>query len=119
MSRSRLFGFAAVIILGVIAGLVYGWVLQPAQVKNTTLDTLRADYRADYVLMIAENYHVSRDLATAKSDLGKIFPRGMLEGVQTAIVEAQTLGYSIPDLKLMADLETALKGGTTAQGATP
>lgn len=119
MNRSRLFAFAAMLILGVAAGLVYGWVLQPSQVNNTSLDSLRADYKADYVLMVAETYNVSRDLAAAKSDLLKISPRDALEGVQQAIVDAQALGYSMTDLKLMANLETALKGGMPAQGATP
>lgn len=119
MSKSRLFGFVAIMVLGMAAGLIYGWVLQPVRVNNTTLDSLRIDYKADYVLMVAENYHVFRDLAVARADLEKVSPQDPLESIQTALVEAQQLGYDLSDLTLIAELETALKTGTVAQGATP
>lgn len=106
-------------ILGVVAGLVYGWVFQPARIANTTLDSLRADYKADYVLMVAENYQAFRDFSSAREDLEKISPGNPLEGVQSALIKAQQLGYSMSDLALIADLETALKSGTAGQGATP
>ena len=44
-----------VLLLGIALGLLVGWVLVPIQYVDTTPDTLRGDYRADYVLMVAES----------------------------------------------------------------
>ena len=49
----RWFLFFLSIALGLAAGLYYGWVINPVEYVNTTPDTLRVDYQADYVLMVA------------------------------------------------------------------
>ena len=45
--------------LGIGLGLLYGWVIDPADFFDLTPDTLRADYKADYVLMTAEAYRAT------------------------------------------------------------
>ena len=37
------------LLIGIALGLVYGWIISPVEYVDTTPDTLRADYRADYV----------------------------------------------------------------------
>lgn len=119
MNRGRWIGFILAIILGLAAGLVYGWVLRPAGVSNTTLDSLRHDYKADYVLMVAETYNASADLSQAKQDLNQIDPGEPLRAVQAALVSAQALGYPNSDLQMMAQLELALKTANPAAAVTP
>ena len=48
-SRWILFIFA--ILVGAGLGLLYGWVINPVDYVDTTPDTLRIDYKTDYVLM--------------------------------------------------------------------
>ena len=119
MNRGRSFGFIAAILVGLTAGLVYGWVLHPAPVGNTTLASLRDDYKADYVLMVAETYHTSGDLAQARDDLDYIRPGEALIAVQSALLTGQQLGYPASEMQLIAQLETALKDASTGEGATP
>jgi hypothetical protein len=59
-STRWIFIFLALIV-GVGMGLTYGWVIDPVDFFNLTPDTLRADYKADYVLMTAEAYRVEQD----------------------------------------------------------
>jgi hypothetical protein len=52
----RIFWFLVAIIVGLIGGMYYGWIVNPVKYVNTTPDTLRYDYKADYALMVAEVY---------------------------------------------------------------
>lgn len=53
------------IAIGVGFGLLYGWVIEPVKYVDTAPDSLRLDYKTDYVLMVAEAYQVERDLNLA------------------------------------------------------
>jgi len=63
------------LIAGIAIGLTYGWVLDPVDYFDLTPDTLRADYKADYVLMVAEAYRADPDPARAARQLA-IFGSG-------------------------------------------
>jgi hypothetical protein len=119
LNHGRWIGFILAIVVGLAAGLVYGWVIEPAGVSNTTLDSLRSDYKADYVLMVAETYNATANLEQALQDLEQISPGEPLKAVQSALVTAQALGYLDSDLQMMAQLETALKSVNPAVGVTP
>lgn len=119
MNRGRWIGFILAIVAGLAAGLVYGWVIRPAGVSNTTLDSLRYDYKADYVLMVAETYNTSANLDQAKQDLDQIETGDPLKAVQAALVTAQSLGYPHSDLQMMAQLELALKAASPPAAVTP
>ena len=54
--RRRLILFVLMIVLGIAAGVTYGWVLNPVQYSDTGLQTLGQDFKTDYVLMVAEVY---------------------------------------------------------------
>ncbi len=62
---SRWIRFFLVIAIGAAGGLFYGWVINPVKYVDTTPDTLRIDYKSDYVLMVAESYGADGDLALA------------------------------------------------------
>lgn len=104
----RTIGFILAIIAGMAAGLIYGWLIEPADAANTSLASLRGDYKADYVLMVAENYAVQGDAVNAIYQLKSIDPADPLFAVQDALATAQNLGYSNTELQLMAELEKAL-----------
>jgi len=60
-NRSRWVFILLALILGAGLGLAYGWYVDPVDFFDLTPDTLRADYKADYVLMTAEAYSVEQD----------------------------------------------------------
>jgi hypothetical protein len=61
MTSSNLIKIAAALILGIILGLIYGWVIDPVEYIDVTPNILREDYRVDYVLMVAEAYQTDFD----------------------------------------------------------
>ena len=62
--------FFLMIVIGIGLGLLYAWVVDPVELVDTQPDTLREDYRADYVLMVAEAYQADKDLPLAVRRLG-------------------------------------------------
>lgn len=105
---ARWIGFLLSIALGVAAGLYYGWVLNPTTYIETTPESLRADYKADYVLMTAEIYAADGNLNSAKTRLGFLGSNAPLDMVQDAIAVGLRIGYTDLDLQLLRALAEAL-----------
>jgi len=108
MHKNRLVGFIIAIVVGIAAGLIYGWVINPAGVKNTSLESLRDDYKADYVLMVAESYASDSNLPGAVERLEALSNSDAITAVQQALITAQQMGYSNIELQYMAVLEKAI-----------
>ena len=102
-------GFILAIVLGFSAALVYGWVIAPLQPKNTALSSLRLDYQADYVLMVAESYPELTDVPAALDTLKQLNAKEPIKAVDQALLTAQSLGYSDADMRLMVNLELRIK----------
>ena len=116
MRKARLIGFVVAILLGVAGGLVLGWLYFPSEITTTSMQDLRADYKADYVLMVAESYATDGDAAQALDLLTKINPENALRVVQQGLLTAQQMGYEDWEMRFMADLEMGIRN-YTAQGA--
>jgi hypothetical protein len=103
-----LIGFLLAIALGLSAALIYGWLIAPAHPAATTLSSLRADYQADYVLMIAEAYPQTADLPSALEMLRRLNSEKPTVAVDEALLTAQKLGYSDADMHSLIDLKLRL-----------
>lgn len=114
MKRSRLAGFLIAIVAGLVISLAYGWLFNPFGVRNTNLASLREDYKADYVLMVAEGFAVDGNLDRVISLLNYLDPGKQLQTVQHALITAQRMQYSVPEMQDMADLEKALTNSGSA-----
>jgi hypothetical protein len=97
------------LLLGIAAGLAYGWLLDPVDFYDLTPDTLRADYKADYVLMTAEAYHADPDAGLAARRLAIFGSQSPVSIATTGLHYAQSNGYSDADISLMKELVTALQ----------
>jgi hypothetical protein len=105
---SRWIRFFIVLAIGFGIGLLYGWVIDPVEYVDTLPESLRDDYKTDYVLMVAEEYQSTRDLATARqrlSILGDASPENLVEGAMFFAVQS---GYTPTDLGLLRDLSDSL-----------
>ena len=108
--------FFLCIFIGLGLGLLYGWYINPVKYFDTTPDTLRIDYKTDYVLMVAEAYRAENDINQAfrrLAILGSAFPPKM---VDESIRFAEREGYSDPDLALMRSLYSAVQSYQPNQG---
>ena len=114
MQNKRQIGFMIAILVGLFAGLVIGWLLIPTPVKNAPLDSLRGDYQADYVLMVAEKFSTDQDALTATALLREISPSDPGASIKQALILGQQLGYSEREMQLITLLEAAM--GSTSSG---
>ena len=105
----RWLAFLLVLAIGIALGLVYGWVIDPVEYVDTTPNTLRSDYRADYVLMVAEAYGSEQDAATAARRLAILGSEGPGEIAASALQQARGYGFAAPDLELIQKLTTAMQ----------
>ena len=106
---SRWARFIIAILIGAGAGLAYGWLVSPVQYVDTSPDTLRIDYKADYVLMVAESYSADGDLHLAVRRLALLGAPAPAAIVLQAIEFAQEQGYSQSDIQRMQALWNALQ----------
>lgn len=113
---SRWLRFLIAIACGAALGLFYGWVVNPVKYVDTTPDTLRVDYRSDYVLMVAEAYSAEGDLAIAVQRLAFLGSRPPVEIVREALLFAESQGYADEDVRRIQALETALENWTPGAG---
>ena len=95
--------------LGTGLGLLYGWVIQPAQVVDVTPASLRADYRNDYVLIVAEAFAGDQNTALAAERLGILGTERPDEIVLAALEYARQHSFTAPEVDLLQQLLTAMQ----------
>lgn len=119
MSRWLLFLIA--IVIGIAVGLAYGWVINPVEYVDTTPNSLREDYKADYVLMVAEAYAAEGDPAQAARRLALLGDTPPVEIVRQVMIYATQVqpGYAEADLDLMSRLASALQSWDPLLDAGP
>jgi len=57
------------LVIGIVLGLLYAWIVSPIEYVDTTPNTLRADYQDHYRLTIAIAFQSTGDLARAQARL--------------------------------------------------
>jgi hypothetical protein len=102
--------FLLVLLLGLGLGLLYGWVINPVSYQDTTLESLRIDYKTDYTLMVAEVYHQEQDLDWVLNRLALLEDKTPLTSVDSALKFAAQAEYTLPDMFLLRDLHNAIEG---------
>lgn len=116
MRSHRFIFFLLTLLVGLAAGLFYGWSILPRQKSETTFSRLRQDYRTDITLMVAEIFAIESDPARAEGRLSVFQDALPLRVVQESILTAGQLGYAAGDLELLANLAGGLQAGG---GSTP
>jgi len=101
---SRWIRFIFAIFIGIGLGLLYGWLVNPVKYVDTTPDTLRTDYKTDYVLMVSEAFQSEGDPALAVRRLAMLGETPSAEMVYQAILFAQKTDYNDNDLTIMQAL---------------
>ena len=119
LAMARWIRFLIAIMVGIGLGLIYGWLIKPVEYVETTPDTLRVDYRTDYVLMAAEAYEGEKDLTLAVRRLAMLGDTPAAEMTYTAILFAQKAGYSDADMERMQSMLSALQALEPIQETPP
>ena len=101
--------------VGIGMGLAYGWFVDPVDFFDTTPDTLRADYKADYVLMTAEAYRLEQDPGLAARRLAIFGTQSPSAIAASGLDYARANGFSDSDIALIQELVTALQAWSGIQ----
>jgi hypothetical protein len=109
MSAQRWFLFALSIVIGVALGLLYGWVISPVQYVDTTPSTLRADFKADYTLMVAETFESNQNQEQAARSLASLGSQPPAQIASEALTFAQKNHFAAADIGLLQNLAVALQ----------
>lgn len=112
-----LFGFLLCMALGVGAGVFYAWVISPVKYTDTSPISLRADYKAEYIQLVAEAYAADQDIGRARARLSLL---GEVNLSQTVTALAQRTAGSGGDpqtVKALSALAMAL--GVKPASPTP
>lgn len=101
--------FLVTLVLALIAGLYYGWVVNPVEGLQSSSDVLREDYFADYVLMVAEIYHSEQNPDLAIARLNFLQSENPLNVISAALDFARRETLPNRDLTLITDLDAAIR----------
>jgi hypothetical protein len=115
MRISRWFFIILALAAGIGLGLAYGWFIDPVDFFDLTPDTLRADYKADYVLMTAEAYRFEQDPGLAARRLAIFGIRSPSAIASEGLAYAQANGFADSDVVLIQELITALQAWSGIQ----
>ena len=108
MTRTAFFNLVGGIVIGLVAGMFYTWVLNPVKYVDVSPDTLRADYQADYVAMIAQAYVADGDIRLARTRLATLNLANPGQFVADIATQQIAVGASLDDLRALNALATAL-----------
>ncbi|MBG0788107.1 MAG: hypothetical protein H0S79_23725 [Anaerolineaceae bacterium] len=106
--KRRLVFFTLMIVLGIAAGVAYGWLINPVRYADTGPSTLGMNFKTDYALMTAEIYNVEGDPVMAMARLTTLGEDSTLQIMDEALAFAEEQQYSANDLQLMSDLRQAI-----------
>jgi hypothetical protein len=109
MKAFRWFLILFAFLLGVGAGLVYGWFIEPVEFFDLPPDALRTDFKTDYVLMTAEAYRLDQDPAAAARRLALFGAQPPYSIAAEALDYARTNGFADTDIALLQELVTAMQ----------
>jgi len=94
MKTRRFIFFFLALLVGVGAGLAFGWMMMPpAAPRNAPLGSLRADFKTDLVLMVAEEFQTFPDSMQALTQLDKLDENDPITLLGNSIQYAQAIGY--------------------------
>ena len=99
--------------IGLAGGLYYAWLVNPVEYVDTAPESLRADFRGDYLGLIASAYASGGDLVRARTRLA-LFP-DLDSATELASLAQQRLAAGVADTEASAlsQLASALSQGPT------
>ncbi len=89
MTEKRSYWFLLTgLVIGLVLGLLYAWLINPVSYIDTSPATLRQDYRDHYRLLIARAFAFNQDRGRASARLALL---GDKDPVQALVLQAQQL----------------------------
>ncbi len=113
-------GWIAVIlglVLGAAAGVTYAWKIDPVAYVDTAPGSLRSDFRALYLSLIASAYAGRPDLARARARLALLPDPNPADTLAALAQQLLAAGRPPSEARAMARLAQDLRGGAAPPAA--
>jgi len=107
------------LLLGLAAGLLYGWVVQPVRLTDTAPSALRSDFQDEYVGLIAAAYAATGDLPRARARLELLPEAGDPDHVAALAQSWLAAGRPEREILALAGLASDLKGRPSPTAPSP
>jgi hypothetical protein len=104
MTSSNWIKFFIALLVGIALGLIYGWKISPIQYTDVPPTILREDYRADYVLMVAEAHQHEGDPETTARRLAIFGSESPAQIVSATLEYAVNNGFTEDEISLLQNL---------------
>jgi hypothetical protein len=115
MTTTRWIVSVLALLAGISIGIAYGWYIDPVDYFDLTPDTLRTDYKADYVLMTAEAYRLEQDPGLAARRLAIFGTQSPSAIAADGLAYARANSFSDTEIVLLQELVTALQAWSGIQ----
>ena len=109
--------FAA--LVGLAGGLYYAWAISPVSYIDTAPSSLRADFKADYLTVIASAYASTGDLARAKARLALFGDPNPASSLGALAQQRLAQGWPEAEARALAELAGVLGERPSASNSTP
>lgn len=109
MTSSNWIKIVIAAMIGIALGVVYGWVIDPIEYTDVTPNILREDYRADFVLMVAEAHQTEKDPETAARRLAILGSEDPAQIVAATLDFATKNSFTQNEIAALQELLTAMQ----------
>lgn len=112
-AHGKAIALAAGAVLGLLVGLLLGWVVWPTRYFNATPAMLRQDFQDDYLAWVAREYVATGDIEQAQARLGIEFWKDSPVAALEDLAQRRG-GQDAADLRALAQALTEVPPGTAA-----
>ena len=119
MNRRQWISTLVVFILALVAGLYYTWQIDPVEYVDTAPDSLRDDFKSDYMALIAAAYASNGDLTRAEARLGLFSDDDPATTLAALAQQRLAEGHHESEARALAILASALGEQPTPFVQTP
>jgi hypothetical protein len=107
------------LVIGIVLGLLYAWIISPIEYVDTTPNTLRSDYKDTYRLSIALAYQANGDLARAQARLNLLKDEEPALALAEQAQSHRAQGGTADEAQALANLAAILGQAPVAFTASP
>ena len=107
------------LVLGILAGLLYAWLISPVQYTNTAPASLRGDFKDQYRTLIAVAYLSNTDFARAKARLDLLEDPDVVSALSLQAQLARQQGRPESEISALTALALALQGSPIVPTVLP
>lgn len=107
------------LIIGLLAGVLYAWVIAPLRYVDTTPSTLRADFKDQFRTLIAASYAATHNLERARARMALLGDPDPVEALSAQAQRMLASGESFQVVQDVAGLASDLRSRVASNPPSP